>query len=108
MFAFLEVEAYFNRGNREAERRVVDGLGHAERPNDPMLLSRSGVEAVLGGRTAEARQILDRMEALRARQYIDGSIAMPVCAALEDRKQLLLWLGRQRRTVFYGSCTGRC
>lgn len=105
VFGFLEVQAYFNRGDRESARRVVDALkgGHTELPDDPLLLSTFGVEAVLEGRPEEARQVLDRMEALRARQYVDGFMAMPVCAALRDGKQLRLWLARaneERSSMF--------
>jgi len=105
VLAFLELEAYFHKGDRERARRVVESLraSQPEMAKDPMFLSMTGIQAALEGRRGETRQILDRFERLRQTQYVDPFMAIPLCSALNDKKQLLLWLKRadeERSTMF--------
>lgn len=105
VLAFLQLEAYYKKGDRERARRVVESLraSQPEMAQDPMFLSMTGIEAALEGRRGETRQILDRFERLRQTQYVDPFMAILLCSALNDKKQLLLWLKRadeERSTMF--------
>jgi TolB-like protein/Tfp pilus assembly protein PilF len=105
ILAFLQLEAYHQKGDRESARRVLASLkaGPAEIDKDPMLLAMFGVQAAIDGRAGESRRFLEKMERLRKTQYVDAFMALPVVSALHDNRQLLLWLRRadeERSTMF--------
>jgi TolB-like protein/Tfp pilus assembly protein PilF len=105
ILAFLQLEAYHQKGDRESARRVLESLkaGPAEIDKDPMLLAMFGVQAAIDGRTGESRRFLEKMERLRKTQYVDAFMALPLVSALHDNRQLLLWLRRadeERSTMF--------
>lgn len=96
IFPILRVQVLLKTGDRAAARRTMAALRpNAQKDNDdPMLLGIRGLDAVLESKPAEARAILDRMEALRRNRYVDAFLALPVCSALNDHKQLALWVRR--------------
>ena len=105
VFAFLQVSAYFYKGDGAPAKRLVDSL-KATQPgmaDDPLFLSTYGMEAVLNGRRSEAFAILDRMERLRETRYVDAFMALPLCAALHDGRRERIWLARgeeERSSMF--------
>lgn len=105
VFAFLQVSAYAAKGDGASAKRLVESLKAAQpgMADDPLFLSTYGMEAVLNGRHSEAIEILDRMERLRQTRYVDAFMALPLCAALHDRRRERLWLSRgeeERSTMF--------
>jgi TolB-like protein/Tfp pilus assembly protein PilF len=105
VLAFLQLEAYYKKGDRESARRVVESqrASQPEMAKDPMFLSMTGIQAALDGRRGETRRILAQFERLRQTQYVDPFMAILLCSALNDKGQLLLWLKRadeERSTMF--------
>lgn len=105
VFAFLQVSAYAYKGEGEPAKRLVESLKTTQpgMADDPLFLSTYGMEAVLNGRHSEALAILDRMERLRQTRYVDAFMALPLCAALHDRRRERLWLARgeeERSSMF--------
>lgn len=105
LFPFLEAEAYYGKGDRAAAHRVMESLRQRqpELLNDSAFMGVFGVDAALQGRRAEAVQILDRLEALHQKQYVEPFMVLELCSVLHDNGCLRLWLKRadeERSSMF--------
>jgi len=58
---------------------------------------------VNAGHRSEGRRVLDELEQIRKKQYVDPFSVLELCAALNDEKSLHLWLKRmeeERSTIY--------
>jgi TolB-like protein/Tfp pilus assembly protein PilF len=87
VFPFLLIQAYRAKGD-ELSARGLEADVRANQPelkDDPMFL---------GVFSGNPRQALQRLEDLRRTRYVDAFLALPLCAALEDRAETLRWVQR--------------
>jgi serine/threonine-protein kinase len=96
VFPFLRVMTQQKMGDNAGAIRTAAAwrAAHPGTDTDPMVRSVYAVSAVLEGHPEIARQMLAAFEQDRARQYVDGFLALPIASALKDRRLELLWLKR--------------
>jgi tetratricopeptide (TPR) repeat protein len=105
VFQYMETEAEYGKADWQAAHSTVEKLRKKspELAADPVFMSMFGVDAARQGRRAEATAILDRLETLRLKQYVEPFLAIELCSALKDDGRLRLWLQRadqERSSMF--------
>lgn len=96
LLAFMDVQAYYQKGDLPSGRAILDALQAAdpEVVKAPLFVALFGSQAAWEGHAEEARRRLGELEALRRTQYVDGFLPLQLCAALHDRQQTKIWLQR--------------
>jgi hypothetical protein len=92
-----ELKIDFMKGDVSGARQAAEALKTAAGSggqDEPMMLSFFGLEAVVSGRLREAEDILDKLERLRLKTYVEPLAVAELCAALHDRDKLHLWFHR--------------
>jgi TolB-like protein/Tfp pilus assembly protein PilF len=102
----LVLVAALNRaGDVAGANRIVDEMKKTspELNQDPSLMAFFALADVNAGHRSEGRRVLDQMEQIRKKQYVDPFSVLELCAALNDEKNLHLWLKRmeeERSTIY--------
>jgi TolB-like protein/Tfp pilus assembly protein PilF len=102
----LVLVAALNRtGDVAGANRVVDEMkkNSPETNQDPFLMAFFALAEVNAGHRSEGRRVLDELEQIRKKQYVDPFSVLELCAALNDEKSLHLWLKRmeeERSTIY--------
>ena len=102
----LVLVAALNRtGDVAGANRIVDEMkkNSPELNQDPSLMAFFALAEVNAGHRSEGRRVLDELEQIRKKQYVDPFSVLELCAALNDEKSLHLWLKRmeeERSTIY--------
>ncbi|HWZ33664.1 MAG TPA: tetratricopeptide repeat protein [Bryobacteraceae bacterium] len=102
----LVLVAALNRtGDVAGANRIVDEMkkNSPELNQDPSLMAFFALAEVNSGHRSEGRRVLDELEQIRKKQYVDPFSVLELCAALNDEKNLHLWLKRmeeERSTIY--------
>jgi TolB-like protein/Tfp pilus assembly protein PilF len=100
--------ANYLKGDRQTAIRIIETLltQNPELTAAPAFLALKGVAAGWAGRRTEAQQILDQLEQIRKKQYVEPFMMLQLCSILGDHEKLMLWARRtydDRSTMFlYG------
>ncbi|MBV8819293.1 MAG: tetratricopeptide repeat protein, partial [Acidobacteriaceae bacterium] len=105
LIAFEKAELSYMLGDQAAARATVaklKGMG-PEVTEDPFFLAFFGTAAVRDGRRQEGIETLKRLEALRRTRYVEPIGVLELCAEINDRKALQVWLDRafEERSSMY-------
>ena len=94
-FYYMRAFANYRKGDHAAARAMLEPL--AKQPGyqkDPFFLSMFAAQAAWDGRGADARRIIAQLDEMRKTQYVEPFLLIEACTALNDRRQLALWLRR--------------
>jgi TolB-like protein len=96
VFPYMRVLTQQGMGDAAGALRTVAAwrAAHPESASDPLVQSFYAIGAVLDGHPETARQTLAAFEQLRAHQYVDAFLPLPICSVLKDRRLALLWIKR--------------
>jgi TolB-like protein len=92
-----QAEAHYGKHDLAAEQRDLNSLKavFSAMPEMPaVFLGYIGAGEAHQGHISKARQVLDQLEALRQKEYVEPVLVLDLCVALRDHKQLALWLQR--------------
>ena len=105
VFPYIEAVVCFLKGDVQSGVRVAASAKDYSAPGfeDTFYIAVTANAAAHQGRTVDARKALDRLERLRASQYVDFFFPAQVCAALHDHQSLMGWLrrGYDERSSFW-------
>jgi len=104
-FAFVHLQlgqAYvqksmYKEGIAECEKELVVS------PSHPYALAGLGYAYAAGGRSAEARKVMDRLNAISAQKYVPAISRVGVYVGLGDKEQAFEWLGKAYEDRSIGS-----
>ena len=105
LIEFEKMAAYYGKGDVASAHGVVEALKNMGPAvsDAPLFMASFGVAAVREGRPSEGMRLLDRLEQLRQKQYVEPAVALGLCEALKDQKRRALWeqrVSEERSTLF--------
>jgi len=104
IFAYLKVIANYRKGDPDAARSIIEPLKtQPELAKAPPFIALFAAQAARDGRVPEARRMMAQLEQMRMTQYVEPFLVIEVCNALNDRRQLMVWLRRadEERSSFF-------
>jgi TolB-like protein/Tfp pilus assembly protein PilF len=88
LIEFEKMAAYYGKGDVASAHGVVEALKNMGPAvsDAPLFMASFGVAAVREGRPSEGMRLLDRLEQLRQKQYVEPAVALGLCEALKDQR----------------------
>jgi TolB-like protein/Tfp pilus assembly protein PilF len=105
LLSWEKAEVYYAKHDLPSVDREIEKMkaSHPEMAEVPSFIAILGTFAARGGRRAEARQLLDRLEQLHKTQYVEPFVVIEMVSALGDRERLRVWIQRlvEERSSLY-------
>jgi TolB-like protein/Tfp pilus assembly protein PilF len=105
VITYMRIEALVRKGELATADNLLQSTKKTspEEVKEPFFAALSGSVDAIVGRRQQALQVLEEMEQLRKKQYVEPFAVIELSASLRDEKSVMLWLKRleEDRSTFY-------